>query len=66
MSFIQIFVKLQNLHILAKSSNYIVTINGLVHDCSISSVLAMEILQSYTKPSIYDFMFPDINWMWQG
>ena len=28
-------------------------IDGLVQDCSISSVLAMEILQSCTKPSIY-------------
>ena len=27
-------------------------INGLVQDCSISSALAMEILQSYTKPLI--------------
>ena len=26
---------------------------GLVQDCSISSALAMEILQSCTKPSIY-------------
>ena len=28
-------------------------INGLVQDCSIFSVLPMEILQSYTKASIY-------------
>ena len=28
-------------------------INGLVQDCSISSALAMELLQSCTKPSIY-------------
>ena len=27
-------------------------INGLVQDCSISSALAVEILQSCTKPSI--------------
>ena len=27
-------------------------INGLVQDCSKSSALAMELLQSYTKPSI--------------
>ena len=27
-------------------------INGLVQDCSISSALAMEILQACTKPSI--------------
>ena len=35
-----------------------VYINGLVQDCSISSVLAMEILQSCTKPSIYQCNFP--------
>ena len=29
-------------------------INGLVQDCSNSSALAMELLQSYTKPSIYN------------
>ena len=28
-------------------------IDGLVEDCSISSALAVEILQSCTKPSIY-------------
>ena len=28
-------------------------IDGLVHDCSISSALAMELLQSCTKPSIF-------------
>ena len=28
-------------------------INGLVQDCSNSSALAMELLQSYTKPCIY-------------
>ena len=28
-------------------------IDGLVHDCSISSALAIEILQSCTKPSIF-------------
>ena len=27
--------------------------DGLVQDCSISSVLAMELLQSCTKPSIW-------------
>ena len=31
----------------------LVHINGLVQDCSISSTLAMEIMQSCTKPSIY-------------
>ena len=28
-------------------------IDGFVHDCSTSSALAMELLQSCTKPSIY-------------
>ena len=31
-------------------------IDGLMQDCSISSSLAMEILQSFTKPSIYFFI----------
>ena len=30
--------------------------NGLVQDCSNSSALAMELLQSWTKPSICSFM----------
>ena len=30
-------------------------IHSLVQDCSISSALAMEILQSCTKPSIYSY-----------
>ena len=30
-------------------------IDGLVQNCNISSVLAMEILQSCTKPSISNF-----------
>ena len=29
------------------------SIHGLVQDCSISSVLALEILQSWTKPLLY-------------
>ena len=32
-------------------------IDGLVQDCSISIALAMEILQSCTKPSIWSLMF---------
>ena len=32
----------------------LVTSHGLVQDCSNSSVLAVELLQSCTKPSIYD------------
>ena len=34
-----------------------ININDLVTDCSISSALAMEILQSCTKPSIYTTNF---------
>ena len=30
-------------------------IDGLVQDCSNSSVLAMELLQSWTKSSIYPY-----------
>ena len=32
-------------------------IDGLVQDCSNSSALAMELLQSCTKPSIFTTMF---------
>ena len=35
------------------SANQGAYFNGLVQDYSNSSVLAMELLQSYTKPSIY-------------
>ena len=35
-------------------------IDGLVQDCSISSALAMEILQSCTKPLIYLFQYFDL------
>ena len=28
-------------------------IDGLLHNCSNSSALAIELLQSYTKPSMY-------------
>ena len=31
--------------------------DGLVQDCSNSSALAVELLQSYTKPSIYTYTF---------
>ena len=34
------------------ASQWIAYIDGLVQDCSNSSVLAMELLQSSTKPSI--------------
>ena len=30
------------------------SIDGLVQDCSNSTALAMELLQSYTKPSTWD------------
>ena len=36
---------------------------GLVQDCSISSVLAMEILQSCTKPSVYGIMQLSRHWL---
>ena len=32
---------------------YMLYINGLVQDCSNSSALAIELLQSCTQPSIY-------------
>ena len=34
-------------------------ISGLSQDCSISSALAMEILQSYSKTSIYRYAYLD-------
>ena len=37
--------------------------DGLVQDCSNSSELAMELLQSCTKPSIYSFYFFS-TWSW--
>ena len=49
---------------LQKVSIDLLYIDGLVQDCSISSTLAMEILQSYTKPLIYyhifSFFFPRV------
>ena len=36
-------------------------IDGLVQDCSNSSALAMELLQSCTKPSIYAIDVSDIH-----
>ena len=44
-------------------------IDSLVQDCSNSSVLAMELLQSWNKPSIYAYMFIRSEsamkkWMW--
>ena len=38
----------------------IVYIDGLVQDCSISSALAMEMLQSCTEPLIY---YNDVAWV---
>ena len=37
-------------------------IDGLVQDCSNSSALAMELLQSCTKPSIYLLHNPSISY----
>ena len=36
-------------------------IDGLVQDCSISIADALEILQSYIKPSTYDLAFSHIK-----
>ena len=36
------------------SDEFTCHIDGLVQDCSNSNALAMELLQSYTKPSIYE------------
>ena len=41
-----------------------VYINGFVQDCSISSALALEILQSCTKPSIYRWYFVCLVMVW--
>ena len=45
------------------SHKEITHIDGLVEDCSISSALAVEILQSCTKPSIYGMTIPRAEWM---
>ena len=37
--------------------HFVENIDGLVQDCSISIALAMEILQSWTKPSVFKFIF---------
>ena len=37
-------------------------LNGLVQDCSISSVLTMETLQSFTKPSILSLYWEFLHW----
>ena len=44
----------QTVHILWDELNIHRYIEGLVQDCSNSSALAMELLQSCTNPSIYD------------
>ena len=44
------------IHILSVAISLSVGYNrfdGLAQDCIISSALAMEILQSYTKPAVY-------------
>ena len=48
------FIKLPSniqIYILFSASHYSENIDGLVQDCSNSSALAMELLQSCTKPS---------------
>ena len=41
-------------------------IDGLVQDCSNSIANALELLQSYTKPSIYEKVLPIVtNLIWQ-
>ena len=37
-------------------------VDGLVQNCSIPSVIAMEILQSGTKPSVYHNIYTVINY----
>ena len=37
-------------------------VDGLVHDCSNSSALAMELLQSCTKPSMWNIFS---HWLWR-
>ena len=44
--------------IVGEPSNEVCYIDGLVQDCSNSSALAMELLQSYTKPSTWTYAFP--------
>ena len=42
-------------------------VDGLVQDCSNFSALAMELLQSCTKPSMYCFLFWGVGgWGWGG
>ena len=43
--------------------NIKIYIDGLVQDCSISSALAMELLQNCTKPSICLFLNIDMAWV---
>ena len=43
-------------HIGPRYNSTRLNIDGLEQDCSISSALAMQILQSCTKPSIYKYM----------
>ena len=38
------------------------SMDGLVQDCNNSSALAMELLQSCTKPSVYSTNLPWIKW----
>ena len=43
-------------HLLSINGQYDYNIDGLVQDCSISSALAMKLLQSCTKPSVWDIL----------
>ena len=53
---------------IASLFSYIHYIDGSVQDCSISSALAMEILLSCTKPSIYGFLgrLYATKWKWRA
>ena len=49
-------------NIYKRRSGLVSYIDGLVQDCSNSSALAMELLQSYTKPSIWSSLLHIIYW----
>ena len=38
-------------------------IDGLVQDCSNSTANALELLQSYTKPSIYVYLALNVSFL---
>ena len=47
--------------IISQQQRKVTHIDGLLQDCSISSTLAMEILQSYTTPSIVSWQNADLS-----